>query len=161
MPIPTKQLETDAASVSEVNTGTNAVKFVTPDSLAGSNLGEKSVSFAPFKSNKDVVVGNGLVGFVVPSSMDGMNLVDATASVYAVGTTNTTDIQIRRSRAGVDVDMLSTPITISSGGFTASDGVVDTANDDLATGDIIFIDVDATSTTKAKGLFVVPVFRLP
>lgn len=124
-------------------------------------LAESGVSFTPFKSNKEVTVGDGVVFFTIPSSMNGMILVDATASVYEVGTTGTTDAQVRRSRAGVDVDMLSTPVTIDSGAFTASDGVVDGANDDIETGDMIFPDVDATSTVKAKGLGVVLTFRLP
>jgi hypothetical protein len=50
--------------------------------------------------------------------------------------------------------MLSTKITVASGDYTASDGVVDTDNDDLQTGDLILVDVDAVHTTPAQGLWV-------
>ena len=93
--------------------------------------------------------------------MNGMDVVDATATVHTAGTTNTTDVIVRRRRSTTDVNVLSTPITIASAALTASDGVVDTDNDDLATGDLIFIDVDAISTTPAVGLVVVVVARLP
>ena len=43
----------------------------------------------------------------------------------------------------------------------AAAAVINTSNDDLATGDQIRIDVDATSTTKAKGLIVTIVARFP
>ena len=57
--------------------------------------------------------------------------------------------------------MLSTAITINSGATQASDGVIDTANDDVAAYDVLRIDVTAISTTAAKGLLVVLEFRLP
>ncbi len=51
-------------------------------------------------------------------------------------------------------DMLSTAITIGDE-YYASDGVIDEDNDDLATGDMIFPDVDAVhSGTAPKGLSV-------
>ena len=61
--------------------------------------------------------------------------------------------------------MLSTKITIDSG-ETGSDtaataAVIDTSNDDVASWDVLRIDVDAVSTTAAKGLIVTLEFRLP
>jgi hypothetical protein len=56
------------------------------------------------------------------------------------------------------VDVLSTNITVDSGenstDTAAAAAVIDTANDDLATGQILRFDVDAVSTTAAKGLIV-------
>ena len=43
----------------------------------------------------------------------------------------------------------------------ATAAVINGSNDDLATSDILRIDVDATATTKAKGLLVTLRFRLP
>jgi hypothetical protein len=61
--------------------------------------------------------------------------------------------------------MLTTKITIDStetGSDTAATpAVIDTANDDVATNDVIRIDVDAISTTAAKGLIVTLTFKLP
>lgn len=157
----TAQGKVELAIDSEVNTGTDATRAVTPDALAGSYAGTKSFCIAVFGSTTNTATGNGTIAFVVPSSMNGMNIVAATASVHTAGTTNTTDIMIRRRRTATDADVLSTPITINSGANTASDGVVNTSNDDLATGDNIYVDVDAVSGTPATGLSVVIEARLP
>lgn len=149
------------ASIAETNTGTSATKAVSPDALAGSVLGEKGVCIVPFESDADVATGDGKVAFTVPLSMNGMNLVDALASVHTQGITGTTDVLVRRRRAGSDAEMLSTEITIGAEYF-ASDGVIDGTKDDIATGDQLFVDVDAVhSGTAPKGLSVVLTFRKP
>ena len=54
-------------------------------------------------------------------------------------------------------DMLSTRITIDASEFTsytAAAAVIDTGNDDVATGDLIAVDVDVAGT-GAKGLGVI------
>lgn len=107
--------------------------------------------------------GDGKAFFRVPAELNGMNLTGVSASVYTAGTTGTTDVQIRNKTD--TADMLSTVITIDSGetdtSTAATAAVVDTNNDDVATGDIIAIDVDAVSTTPAKGLYVELRFELP
>lgn len=114
-----------------------------------------------FESDINVVIGNGKIPFTVPADMNGMNLTDVVASVHTKGITNTTDIQIRRRRAGVDVDMLSTKITIGDEYFATDEGI-NLANDDVQTGDQIYFDVDAIHTgTAPKGLSVTPTFQLP
>ena len=77
-------------------------------------------------------------------------------------------MQIRRSRGAAtrsDADMLSTKLTIDSGetssATAATAAVVNTSNDDVATGDLIYVDVDAVSTTAPQGLTVVLVFEEP
>ena len=56
-------------------------------------------------------------------------------------------------------------MTIDSGetdtSTAATPAVIDTANDDVATADSLRIDVDAVSTTAAKGLYVELQFQLP
>jgi hypothetical protein len=125
------------------------------------HFAKKSVCIEVKGSGTACAVADGVDAFVVPSSLNGWDLVAATASSYSAGATGTMDIQVRRSRAGTDADMLSTKITINDGAYTASDGVVNAANNDLATGDLIFIDVDAVHTTPANGLSVVLEFQLP
>ena len=76
------------------------------------------------------------------------------ASVHDKGITGTTDIQIRRRRAGSDIDVLSTKITIGDE-YYAQDGIIDPYNDDLQVGDMLYIDVDAVhSGTAPNGLSV-------
>ena len=99
--------------------------------------------------------------FTIPPTFDGWNLIDAIASVTDKGITGTTDVQVRRRRAGSDADMLSTKITIGDE-FFAADGVINESNDDVNTGDQIYVDVDAIhSGTAPNGLSVNLVFRLP
>jgi len=101
-------------------------------------------------------VADGLQGFVVPASMVGMNITSVIAVVDTAGTTGTTDIQLRRVRAGTPVDVLSTVATIDTTELTtetaATPYVINTSNDDLALGDKLFPDIDAISTTPAEGL---------
>lgn len=107
--------------------------------------------------------GDGKAFFRVPAELNGMNLTGVAASVYTAGTTGTTDIQLRNKTD--TADMLSTKITIDSGetdtSTAATPAVIDTDHDDVATGDIIAIDVDAVSTTAATGLYVEMRFELP
>lgn len=116
-------------------------------------------------SDADVAVVDGTYAFCVPEALAGMNIIDVVATVHTAGTTGTTDIQVRRRRDTTDADVLSTKVTIDSGetsSITAAIAfVVNTANDDLAEGDLIFIDIDAISTTAPKGLFVTVTAQLP
>lgn len=111
------------------------------------------------------IVGDGQGYFRIPPLLNGWNLVSVGASVSVAGTTNTTDIQLRRVRAAASVDMLSTKITIDStevdSSTAATPPVINAANDDVNTADQIYIDVDAISTTPAQGLCVTMTFQLP
>jgi len=53
--------------------------------------------------------------------------------------------------------MLSTPITVLFSEFTASDGIIDTNNDDVNTGDQVYVDVDEAAVGHL-GLSVTAVF---
>jgi hypothetical protein len=157
----------ELATAAETTTGTDAARAVTPDGLAGSDYGKTVVSISVFPDSDDVATGDGAgnVFWRVPSVLNGYNLVACAAVVQTAGTTGTTDIQIRRVRSGSNADMLTTKITIDSGetdsSTAATPAVINASNDDVATADVIRIDVDATSTTKAKGLLVELTFQLP
>lgn len=153
----------ELATVAETETGTDTSRAITPDGLAGSNLGEKSVCVYVVAATTDNATGDGQAYFVVPSSLAGMNLVEAHATVITAGTTGTMDIQLHNVTAAADI--LSTKITIdsteTSSRTAATPPVINAAEDDVAAGDVIRIDVDAVHTTAAKGLLVDLVFRLP
>ena len=153
----------ELATAAETTTGTDTTRAVTPDGLAGSEFGERNVGAICVDFTTDTAVGNGVNYFHIPDNMNGMDLVAVHAEVITAGTTGTTDIQIHNLTQAVD--MLTTKITIDStetGSDTAATpAVIDTANDDVATNDVIRIDVDAISTTAAKGLIVTLTFKLP
>lgn len=104
-----------------------------------------------FNSDEQIVVGNGIVGIPIDAKLDGWILKDVTAMVSTQGVTGATDIQIRRRRSGANADMLSTKVTIGAEYF-ASDGVINATYEDVAEGDLLFVDVDAIHTTAPYGL---------
>jgi hypothetical protein len=111
----------------------------------------------------DTATGDAKAFFRIPAELNGMNLTGVNASVYTAGTTNTTDIQLRNKTDSAD--MLSTKMTIDSTetdtSTAATPAVIDTTKDDVVTGDIIAIDIDAVHTTPAKGLYVEMRWELP
>ena len=155
----------ELATAAETTTGTDTGRAVTPDGLAGSDFGMRLIEIQVVAAGTATAVGDGAgnARFFVPAQLNGYNLVSAHAAVITAGTTNTTDIQI--ANVTQTADMLTTKITIDSGektSYTAATGsVIDTNNDDVATGDEIRIDVDAISTTPAQGLCVILGFQLP
>lgn len=154
---------TELATAAETTAGTDESRVLTPDGLSGSDYGKRVVGILAIDPATNTSTGDGKAYFRVPSVMNGWNLVGVAAQVYTAGTTNTTDIQIRNVTDSVD--MLSTKMTIDSGekdtSTAATPAVIDTTKDDVATGDQIAIDVDAISTTAAKGLYVELIFQLP
>ncbi len=123
-------------------------------------VNQRNMDLVIFASGSAVTVGDGTEALSIPANLNGLNLIDAIATVHTQGVTGTTDVQIRRRRAGADVDMLTTPITIAAEYF-ANDGVINTTNDDVQTGDQIYIDVDAIhSGTAPNGLSVTLTFGI-
>lgn len=109
-----------------------------------------------------ITTGDGKAYFRVPVQMNGMNLVGVRASVSTASTSGTPTIQVRNATQAAD--MLSTRITIDANetdsSTAAAAAVIDTANDDVATGDQIAIDNDVAGT-GAKGEYVELQFERP
>ncbi len=150
----------ELAIASEVTTGTSATLAVTPDALAGSTIfGVRGFNVNAIAATVDVTVADGhaYVG-PLPACVNGMNLINPAADTITAGVTNATTIQVHNVTDAVD--MLSANISIAST-TTHGTGTVDTGHDDVATGDMLRIDVDAISTTAPKGLFVTLEFQLP
>ena len=125
--------------------------------------GTKEVGWLVKNSATATAVEDGTEAFVVPASMNGMNLVDVTCSVADLNgaASGETTVVLRRVRSATAVDMTSTGVTITYTDYTASDETVDTANDDLATGDKVYVDVNAVTSAAHKGLGCTAMFRLP
>lgn len=115
------------------------------------NVANRFMQAFCFDSVTDVTIGDGRYYIQVPAKYNGDRLSIANATVLTAGTTGDTTIQIYNVTQAVD--MLTTPITIASGATTGS-GAIDTANDNIATGDILRVDIDSVSTIAPKGLIV-------
>lgn len=122
------------------------------------NLQVRYAMLQPFlmRDGETCSTGDGKAYLHIPPDISGLNLVYVHAEVETAGTTGTMDIQIHNVTQAAD--MLTTKLTIDSG-ETGSDtaataAVIDTANDDVSTNDLLRIDVDAVHTTPAEGLIV-------
>lgn len=151
---------TAIASSANITAGTDNTLIVTPDGLAGSTIfGRKAVSIQCFEGATNVSTGNGKAYLTIPESLNGMNLVRAQATVVTAGTTNATTVMIHNKTDAND--MLSGAISIASAGTVGTVGTINTSFDDVATNDVLRIDVDSVSTTPPQGLMVVLEFQLP
>lgn len=149
----------EVATTAETNTGTDATRAVSPDGLAESYAGTKSISVQVTDGTSDVATGDGKAYITIPEALNGMNLVRAQATVVTAGTTNATTVMIHNKTDAQD--MLSGAISIASGGTVGTVGTINGSFDDVATNDVLRIDVDSVSTTAPKGLMVILEFRLP
>jgi hypothetical protein len=152
----------ELATTAETNTGTDTGRAVTPDGLAGSIYGTKTVILKPIAEDTALTTGDGKMYFTIPVELNGMDLVTVGAHVYTASSSGTPTVMIHNLTD--TVDMLSTAITIDANekdsSTAATPAVIDTANDDVVTGDEIRIDVDAAGTGTA-GLEVRLGFRTP
>lgn len=104
--------------------------------------------------------GNGIAHFTVPIEFNGMNLVSVGAHVYTVSSSGLPNFMIHNLTDASD--MLSTAITIdateSDSSTALTPAVINAAEDDVVTGDIIRLDCDAAGT-GTKGMEIRLGFR--
>jgi len=152
----------EIATTAETSTGTDGTRCVSPDGLAGSIYGEKTVVLKVVPEDTALTTGDGKGYFPVPDTLNGMNLVDIDAVVWTASSSGLPTIQIYNITDSVD--MLSTRITIDVNELTsytaATAPVINTSYDDVATGDALRVDVDVIGT-GTKGLDVIMTFRIP
>lgn len=152
----------EASVASEVNTGTDSLRYVSPDSLAGSNFGIRYIQFVITAPDGDVSTGDNKAFTHIPTALNGMNLVYAHAEVITAPVGAAMTIQIHNATDAVD--MLSAALTIDDGETGSDTGsvTINTSNDDVATNDVIRIDIDQVgSSTAGAGLVVTLGFQLP
>ncbi|MDQ3159015.1 MAG: hypothetical protein M3P98_02685 [bacterium] len=153
----------ELATSAETTAGTDATKAITPDGFAGSGFGKRLAQIQVTDPvGTTLTTGDGKAYFTVPIEFNGYNLVDADASVTTFSTSGTPTVQIHNVTQAAD--MLSTTITIDTNEHTSYTAaiapVIDLANDDVATGDILRMDVDVAGT-GTKGLSVLLSFQVP
>ena len=158
----------ELAISSEVDTGTDATRAVTPDALAGSYAGKASVS--ALVQSGTISTGDGKIYILMPAKTNGMNLVGGHISVITTSSSGTPTVQIARGRqanatsAHTFNDMLSTRFTIDANEYSSLNAttaaVIDGTYDDIQTGDLIRVDIDVTGTGTAN-LYIYLEFQLP
>lgn len=149
----------------EVTTGTDATRAVTPDALAGSSIfGVKSI--VAQLNGTTALTTSEKVYFRIPPSMNGMNLVSVRGAcgTGAAGSSSSGTPTFTVKNVTDNQQMLSTSLTIDAGEYTSATAAaavaINTTYDDVATDDLIEIAV----TTAGTGVTYATVtlgFQLP
>jgi hypothetical protein len=151
-----------ASGSSDVNTGTSTSQYITPDALAGSILGTKSVVLVAIPQNITITTGDAKLWFPIPTVLNGMNIVSIAGFVNTASSSGNITAQIYNYTLTHDV--LSTAITIEANEYSSytatTQPVINSSYDHVTTADWIRIDVDAAGT-GAVGLWIEINFRLP
>uniref|UniRef100_A0A6H1ZP30 Uncharacterized protein n=1 Tax=viral metagenome TaxID=1070528 RepID=A0A6H1ZP30_9ZZZZ len=149
----------EIAIASEVNTGTDTDRAISPDALAGSLLGRKIVEVVPFEASTDVAVGDGKAYLVISPALNGMDLVYANALTITTGSSGNTTVMIYNVTDSVD--MLDVAITIASGANLGTSGTIASATKNVSVGELLRLDIDSVSTTANAGMIAMMEFQLP
>ena len=100
----------------------------------------------------DNEVANAQYYFQIPPKLNGLDLVYCHAYVITAGVTGSQTIQVHNLTD--TSDMLSALLTIPTGVKDSTTYTINVAEDDVATDDVLRIDVDTIHTTPAKGLVI-------
>lgn len=149
---------------SDINTGTSTTNVVTPDALAGSNLG---IRYAQVTLNGSTALTTSEKAyFRIPAALNGMNLVSVSATVGtgAAGSSSSGTPTFTVKNVTDNQQMLSTSLTVDVSEYTsataATAAVINTTYDDVATDDLIEVAV-TTSGTGVTYATVTLGFQLP
>ena len=161
------------ATSSETTTGTSTTKTITPSALAQSVIFGRKVAVIPvIDFATALTTGDGKYYFPVPQEMNGMNLVAVSAQVNTVSSSGLVTVAFDRCAvvatgnmcSGTVVDMMTTNLTIDANenksSTAATAAVINTSNDDLATDQVIRINIDGAGT-GTLGLTVTLEAQLP
>ena len=136
----------ELATAAETTTGTDAGRVVTPDGLAGSDYGKRTISVLVNDSTA-LTSGDGKAYFPrIPSTMNGWNVVEVAANMVAG--TGAVTIMIHNLTDAQDI--LSVALTIDANEKDSKDAAtpatINTSYDDVATGDRFRVDIDGAGT---------------
>lgn len=154
----------EAAIASEVDTGTDTARYVSPDALAGSNFGIRYIQ-CQLNGASALTVSDKLY-FRIPAAFTGMNLVSVTGTVGtgAAGASSSGVPTFTVKNVTDNNQMLTTSLTIDANEYTSATAatpvVINTSFDDVVTDDLI----EVLATTTGTGVTYATVtlgFQLP
>lgn len=140
----------ELAIASEVDTGTDATRAITPDALAGSNFGIRYVSFQ--LNATTALTTSEKAYWRVPAAFTGMNLVTVRAAVGtgATGSSSSGTPTFTVKNVTDNNQMLSTNLTVDANEYTsataATAAVINTSFDDVVTDDLIEVACTVAGT---------------
>ena len=111
-----------------------------------------------------VAAGDGKAKLPIPSNLNGFNLIGVILTLETTSSSGLPTYQIRRRRGAAEADMLSIRVSCDVGERSSLDATtsatINTANDDVATGDDILLDKDVAGTGEL-GDIITLIFRAP
>jgi len=140
--------------------------------MAGVSCGIESVQRQVIGPATTITTGDGKVYIRVSPKMNGMVLTAVHVQLVTVSSSGAVNVDVARCAtvatgnacSGTVVDMLSTNLTVDANeddsSTAAAAAVIDTANDDVTTNQVIRVDVDSAGT-GAAGLYITLDFQLP
>jgi hypothetical protein len=143
----------EVATAAEINTGTDAGRMMSPKTFNDSNAGLWFFELVvPFP-----VVADGAAYITMPSYMAGKDIVSVTGQFTGtVATGATSSFQLHNETQAADV--LSTPLTHTTGTRYADTAVIDAAEDGIASGDVFRLDVDVVGSTSAGTNYLMQIY---
>lgn len=151
----------DAASAAVV-----AQSKASDASSAAVVAGKRCVILKVYAEGTAIAAGDGAMFFTVPSLLNGMNLTSVGGHLYTAATSGVVQVQIRNATSAVDMlkptRLLEWDATEKDTATAAASSVatISTANDGVATGEELAVDIDAAAS-GAKGLEVRLTFATP
>lgn len=145
-----------SSATSSASSATSSASAASASATAAANSVIKEIQIVVSSpTGAAITTGESKRYFSVGAKLNGLNLSTVAASVSTVSSSGLVTVAIHRVRSGASVEMLSTSITIDANevdsATAATPAVIDLANDDVATGDQLHIDIDGAGT-GAKGL---------
>lgn len=110
-----------------------------------------------FDAGTDVTVGDDRWRIVIPTSFDGATISSVRGVLFTAGATGSTTVQVYNVTNAENV--LSDPVTFADTATTGS-GTIDAAKASVSTDDMLRVDVDTVTTTKAKGMIIIIEFTI-
>ena len=126
----------------------------------------KTVILKVYNEASAIATGDGKMYFAVPAALNGMNLVSCGGHLYTAATSGVVQVQIANVTSAVDMLSAAKKLewdatekdTATAG--AASAAVINTANDNVLTGEEIRVDIDAAAS-GAKGMEIRLTFKKP
>lgn len=140
----------------------SAILIIDVEVIEGTSYGSWSVPDIRFvtiqvtdPNGSAITTGDGKAYWAVPAGLNGYRIAAVQADLTTVSSSGAVNVDLWEVVDGVDI--LSTNLTIDanerSSATAATPAVIDAANDDLATGNQVRVDIDGAGT-GAKGLMV-------
>jgi hypothetical protein len=112
-------------------------------------------------SDTAVTVGVFPYGIPIGPELAGANVVAFRINAHTAATDGSTTFTLNRRRAGTTVEVLSADLTLPVSTYTATTSAINTSNDDLAAGDLLYPEVATVPTTAPFGVSYLISVRLP